>query len=126
VCVRGVSALGTYLGQAPDDLRVFAVWEPVLLGDVAPGAALQAELPDRVVKLWDPGLTVSRAIGAVDPDAVSRRGVVWDALLLYRPDARWSPGAPMPIAAWRDGPVVSVIDKLRSAYASYATTKIQP
>jgi len=61
-------------------LRVFVVWEPVLITDWhAPGAGAVARIPDaRVTQFWDPRRSLSQAI---------RRGrVVWDYVAIYPPE----------------------------------------
>jgi hypothetical protein len=84
------------------DLRVFVVWEPVLITDWhAPGAGAVGRIPDaRVTQFWDPRRTLSQAI---------RRGrVVWDYVATYPPGVRW--GDTFPEAQFSGAPVVRAID----------------
>ena len=86
-------------------LRVFVVWEPVLITDWhAPGAGAVARIPDaRVTQFWDPRRSLSQAI---------RRGrVVWDYVAIYPPGVRWSDAFPAP--RFSGAPVVRVIDDFR-------------
>jgi hypothetical protein len=87
------------------NVRVFVVWEPVLITDWhPPGASAVARVPDaRVTQFWDPGRTLSQSI---------RRGrVVWDYVAIFPPVVRWSDVFPAP--RFSGTPVVRVIDDLR-------------
>ncbi len=103
------------------NVRVFVVWEPVLLTDWhAPGAGAVARVPDpRAVQFWDPGHLLSaeiRRAAESDPAGVLgnhrlRARVVWDFVALYPPGARWTTA--FPAANFAGAPVVSVIDDFR-------------
>jgi hypothetical protein len=69
-------------------VRVFVVWEPVLITDWhAPGAGAVGRIPDaRVAQFWDPRHALSQAI---------RRGrVVWDYVAIYPAGVRWGEAFP--------------------------------
>jgi hypothetical protein len=75
------------LAQTPSDqLRVYAVWVPMLWGD-ARAAWDETTLPDpRVTHFWDG----ERVIGqwfAKQVDGYD--GIAWDVYYLYGPDAKW-------------------------------------
>lgn len=87
------------------NVRVFVVWEPVLVTDWhAPGAGAVGRVPDaRVRQFWDPRHALSQAI---------RRGrVVWDFVAIYPAGVRW--GDKFPAAQFAGAPVVRVIDDFR-------------
>ena len=87
------------------NVRVFVVWEPVLVTDWhAPGAGAVGRVPDaRVRQFWDPRHALSQAI---------RRGrVVWDFVAIYPAGVRW--GDRFPAAQFAGAPVVRVIDDFR-------------
>ena len=87
------------------NVRVFVVWEPVLVTDWhAPGAGAVGRVPDaRVTQFWDPGHALSQAI---------RRGrVVWDYVAIYPAGVRWGEAFPAP--KFSGAPVVRVIDDFR-------------
>jgi hypothetical protein len=102
-------------------MEVFAVWEPVLPSDLLPpGTSTLARLKDpRVWQLWDRGHVVSDAMraGMVAhpsgiPIATRRRhgreeGVLWDAVAVFPPEARWEETLPAPV--YLDGDVVDVV-----------------
>ena len=86
-------------------VRVFVVWEPVLITDWhAPGAGAVGRIPDaRVAQFWDPRHALSQAI---------RRGrVVWDYVAIYPAGVRW--GEAYPAAKFSGAPVVQVVDDFR-------------
>jgi hypothetical protein len=87
------------------NMRVFVVWEPVLVTDWhAPGAGAVARVPDgRVTQFWDPRRALSQAI--------RRDHVVWDYVAIYPPGVRW--GEAFPAARFSGAPVVRVIDDVR-------------
>jgi hypothetical protein len=87
------------------NVRVFVVWEPVLVTDWhAPGAGAVGRVPDaRVRQFWDPRHALSQAI---------RRGrVVWDFVAIYPAGVRW--GDKFPAAQFAGAPVLRVIDDFR-------------
>ena len=75
------------LAQYPSqELRVYAVWLPMLWGD-APETWNGNTLPDmRVTHFWDG----ERQVGEWFAEEVEGyRGVSWDAYYLYGPEAKW-------------------------------------
>jgi hypothetical protein len=104
-------------------LRVFVIWEPVLVTDWrAPSASSLGRVPDaRVVQFWDPGRALSseiRRAAEADPSGVLGnrhlyKSIVWDFVGMYPQGVRWD-GA-FPAARFAGGPVVGVIDGFRRA-----------
>ncbi len=86
-------------------MRVFVVWEPVLVTDWhAPGAGAVGRIPDaRVTQFWDPRRALSQTI--------RRDHVVWDYVAIFPPGARWDETFPIP--RFSGAPVVRVIDDFR-------------
>ena len=91
-------------------LRVFVVWEPVLLTDWgAPSSAALKRIDDlRVVQFWDKGRLLSHAMGEHD-----KNSIVWDYISVYAPGAAWKQAPPDPV--YGDGPVLDVIEPARAA-----------
>jgi hypothetical protein len=101
---------------------VLAVWEPVLPTDLLPpGTRTLSRLRDtRVWQVWDRSHAMSDAMRAgmiAHPSKIplnaERRGgraegVLWDAVALFPPDARWEDT--LPAAAYLGGDVVDVAD----------------
>ncbi len=119
--MRGVSALEEVLAASPEkSLRVFVVWEPVIVTDVAPPTnGVLSRIPDpRVAQFWDPSLALSRLMtqGAAGAETSTPESVVWDQVLIYAPGGRWEE-APPP-ADFSGGPVVDVIEGLRGRLGS--------
>src|SRR5262245_54414114 len=97
-------------------MRVFVVWEPVILTDLAPPtSAVLARLSDaRGSQLYDEDRLLSRRLIQWDTLAASDGeeerqegqgmgesedgvdGVVWDQVLIYPPGARWETRLPAP------------------------------
>ena len=99
MCLRGASAIQTLLESRPDlDVRVFVIWEPVIVTDIAPPTSgTLARIPDaRVAQFWDEGRVVSaeivRSVRA-DParyglaDELDDDTIVWDTVVLIPPAA---------------------------------------
>jgi hypothetical protein len=109
-------------------VRVFVVWEPVLMTDWhAPGADAVARVPDaRVTQFWDSQHALSAAIrraSDADPQGVLgerrlRARVVWDFVALYPAGVRWSDA--WPAARFAGAPVVRVVDDFRRSITSIA------
>jgi len=87
------------------NVRVFVVWEPVLVTDWhAPGAGAVGRIPDaRVTQFWDSPRALSHAI--------RRDHIVWDYVAIYPSGMRWSDAFPAP--QFSGAPVVRVIDDFR-------------
>jgi hypothetical protein len=86
-------------------VRVFVVWEPVLITDWhAPGAGALRRLPDaRVTQFWDRERALSHAIRP--------QHLVWDWVAVFPPGVRWGDAFPHPQFA--GAPVVRVIEDFR-------------
>jgi len=125
--LRGASAVESILRAFPDpELRVFVVWEPVLLSDWhAPGADAVARITDsRAAQFWDARHRLSteiRRAGEANPTGVLgdhrlHGTIVWDFVALYTPGIRWD--AAFPPARFAGAPVVRVADDLCRALAA--------
>jgi hypothetical protein len=118
--VQGASALQGVLEKVDGPVDVFAVWEPVLPTDLLPpGTRTLSRLRDaRAWQVWDRSHVMSDALRAgmvahpsKIPLSAERRGgrvegVLWDAVALFPPGARWEDSLPAP--AYLDGDVVDV------------------
>jgi hypothetical protein len=103
VCLEGSSSVEAILRRYPGkNLRVFAVWEPMLPTDWGrPSTGELARLSDpRVTQVWDRGHLIARQIekGADGrhPACCSRHGAWWDVIAAYPPAAQWTGTAPVP------------------------------
>ena len=109
MCLQGASAVQRVLEQQSDEhMRVFIIWEPVLVTDwAAPSSSSLRRIHDsRVQQYWDKGRLLSRALGEKD-----RSSIVWDRVSVYPAGAIWQPHTP-PQPLFEDGPVVDVIPAL--------------
>jgi len=115
VCLRGASAVEELLKEhSAANVRVFAVWEPILLTDwSAPTDFALRRLSDhRVRQFWDKDHTVARAMARsrdpdAKPDCCNRHGVLWDLIAVYPAGAEW--GENLPPATVFNGPIVREI-----------------
>ena len=124
--MRGASALDETLARLPDArIRAFVVWEPVIRTDIAPptSSVLGKVRDARAAQFWDPERGVSDALReTARANRVRLRSgndvpsVVWDAVLVYGPDARW--GERIPVPAYYGGPVESVIAEAQQALSA--------
>ena len=75
------------LAQLPSDqLRVYAVWLPMLWGD-ARDKWNGNTMPDaRVIHFWDSEMQVGEWFAE---EVEGYRGVSWDTYFLYGPDSKW-------------------------------------
>jgi hypothetical protein len=89
--------IAVYFDVVPGDAR--SKWEPLLHDP-------------RVESLWDRKIALGRKL-AESPEWTEPFDFVWDAWLLYGPDARWSRQPPAPLAS--GGPVEDRIEELRAA-----------
>lgn len=103
VCLDGSSAVNRILtGHPADDIRVFAIWEPMLPTDWSPpNTHVLGRLSDpRVMQVWDQGHLLAPLIekGAtgLHPACCRRKGVWWDVLAAYPPASQWTTSAPIP------------------------------
>lgn len=110
-CLRGASALERALDAQMDTrIRVFVVWEPVLVTDwAAPSSFALARIFDRrAQQYWDPGRLLSKTMGETD-----RSSIVWDYVAVHGPGSVWQDAPPKPL--FEDGPVLDVTDALTKA-----------
>jgi len=109
--VWGASALESLLEtQTNSRLRVFVIWEPVLLTDLrAPSTITLRRIHDsRVKQYWDRDRVLSHSMGEHD-----RPSVVWDYIAVYKPEQLWTDAPPHP--EFKGRPVVRFIDGTRKA-----------
>jgi hypothetical protein len=84
------------LQRHPDsDLKVYVVWFSMLAGDSRSGWDHCAVPDPRATNLWDQKQLASRTLG---PAVEGAAPPVWDAYLLYGPDARWGDEPPQPVS----------------------------
>ena len=83
------------LEEHPDsDLKVYVVWFNMLPGDSREGWDGYLVSDPRATNLWDEKRLVSRTLG----DSVEGASPpVWDAYLLYGPEAAWGKEPPRPV-----------------------------
>lgn len=124
--MRGASALERVLHELPGaSIRVFVVWEPVLLLDTAPpttaGLALVGDR--RASQYWDERRLLSTAILDARRAEPGDLGIVWDWVAVFDPGVRW-PGVrradAFPAPRWQGRPVVDVVDELRATLRKIA------
>ena len=109
-------------------MRVFVVWEPILLTDLQPPSNRElARVSDRrAEQFWDKDRLVSKAISPLIVGNSLRnnqqiRGqsyrikgeTLWDTVAIYRSNLQWGENGPFP--AYSGGPVVDVASELRKA-----------
>jgi hypothetical protein len=121
--VRGASALQEVLDNLhAARLRVFVVWEPVIVTDIAPPTTwLLARIRDpRAIQYYDAGLALSALLlktignrpGYLPLAAPKQEGsVVWDILFIFPPGERWEAAPPRP--EFTASTVVERIDDIR-------------
>ncbi len=119
--MRGASALQEVLTKDKNPLSVYVVWEPVLPTDwKSPGTGTLGRLFDRRVRqFWDKEHLISaemRKAAESYPSEipVQRRrtndkadGILWDAIAIFKPGAKWD--TTMPVPKFLGGTVVKVI-----------------
>jgi hypothetical protein len=91
------------------DLRIYAVWFAMFEGDAREKWPAHVLTDPRIVHFWDEQKLVGRTFGhhasqmdaQLAPDSNSRSGpVLWDAYLLYDPEARWTEALPSHLVRW--------------------------
>ena len=103
------------------NVRVFVIWEPVLLTDWRrPSAAQTSYVPDRrATHFWDIDRRLSALYGGPAKKetlaethqlAFRMKDVIWDTALVYPPGVRWGQSAKLMVA-----PVVKYKDQLERA-----------
>lgn len=103
VCLAGSSSVEAILRRHPgDNIRIFAVWEPMLPTDWGrPSTDVMARLSDpRVTQVWDKNHLIAELVekGADgrQPACCTRNGHWWDVIAAYSPASRWTAVAPVP------------------------------
>jgi hypothetical protein len=95
--------------NARKDLRVFVIWEPVLVTDWGtPSPSLTSYVADpRVMHYWDRGRRLSSILGGagklpalagMEQVGFRMKDVVWDVALLYPAAAVWGQPAKLLVA----------------------------
>ncbi len=94
------------LEKQPDaDVRVYAVWFSMLESDSKPSWPREALTDPRVTHLWDEGRVLGRwyaqdlKLKLWSMTLQTWTDALWDAYLLYGPEARWTSG-PRPLVGW--------------------------
>ncbi len=106
------------LKQNPNpNIRVFAVWEPILPTDYSsPSTGVLARLSDpRVAQYWDKNHFFAEQLasrlktdeGHAQPSCCNRHGIQWDEVAVYRQDEHWDDQ--LPRAVYLDGPIVHAL-----------------
>jgi hypothetical protein len=81
-------------------LAVYAVWMPMLGGEERSDFDGGPLVEQRVAHFWDQDKVLGRWLADHETGDLGREGgIVWDAYLLFGPDARWEDEAPEPLAA---------------------------
>lgn len=100
------------------DLAVFAIWMPILPTDARDQWDGQVLADPRVTHLWDQERTVGRWLADDQNIDLGDTGeVIWDAFLLFGPEATWE-RAPSGLLAW-GAPIVGRIPELADALAPH-------
>lgn len=127
--MQGASALQDVLDELQAlPLRVLVVWEPVLWTDVAPPTSgVLARLSSlNAIQFWDERRLLSQFMveaAAKDPsllqpgDTLPPDMIVWDFVAIFPPGAIWKD---VPRPAYYGGPVVDVMDQVRSTLSATA------
>ncbi len=98
------------------DLAVYAIWLPILPTDARDQWDGQLLADPRVTHLWDQERTVGRWLADDQNLELGDTGdVVWDAFLLFGPEARWE-RAPSGLLAW-GAPIAGHFPELADALA---------
>ncbi|HXM94835.1 MAG TPA: hypothetical protein VOA64_11410 [Candidatus Dormibacteraeota bacterium] len=94
------------------------MWESILPTDYSsPGTGVLARLSDaRVAQYWDKnhlfaeqlGRKIEADAGQPKPNCCTRKGIQWDVVAVYPPDAHWD--GQLPRAVFLNGPVVHSLD----------------
>lgn len=134
--MEGASALQSVLQDVPEKaLRVFVVWEPVLLTDIAPPTSrVLSRIADRrVVQLYDRNRRLSGEIVRSILAEPSRRPhgegfdtktIVWDFVAVFEPGQRWEAVFPSP--GYQGYPVADVIDEVRRRLVAPERQGVEP
>jgi hypothetical protein len=109
--------------KAATAVRVLAVWEPILLTDLAPPiSSVLGRLSDRRVRqFWDRDHLLSAQMKKdtrppqPGQDCCERKGHLWDLAAVYPAGTTWTDR--LPTATIFNGPVIDLIDPLTAALA---------
>jgi hypothetical protein len=132
--VQGASALQDVLSKTSAQISLFVVWEPVLRTDIrSPNSKTLGRLSDgRVQQFWDKRHLVSAEMSKAlesKPSKIplgkrrtgnSPGGILWDAVAVFSPGARWEETMPSP--EYLDGIVVDVIGEVEARLTEGAQT----
>ncbi|HEV8336178.1 MAG TPA: hypothetical protein VGR67_07180 [Candidatus Polarisedimenticolia bacterium] len=130
--MRGASALQDVLGQVKEkDVRVFVVWEPVIVSDVAPPInRVLSRIPDpRVTQYYDKSRLLSSLLVKnarenkgflLHGEELDADAVIWDCVFAFPPGARWEEDPPRP--SFSGCTVVEAADALRAALSAHPTS----
>ena len=97
------------------DLRVYAVWLPMLRTDARSEWPRNEIVDPRATHLWDAGKAVGSALAARD-DLKTWRPVAWDIWAMFPAGATWSADAPKPMASGKT--IIRTRDELSAAVAA--------
>jgi hypothetical protein len=98
------------------DLSVYVVWLPVLPLDNNRVSVTETVTDDRATHFWDNERTVSDVLAtAYGNDG----GVLWDAVFVFVPGAKWGSTPPIPEAS--GAPVVDAISIVERTLKPYLT-----
>jgi hypothetical protein len=123
--VRGASALQEVLERVKGkDVRVFVVWEPVIVSDVAPPInRVLSRIPDpRVTQYYDKARLLSNLLVKtareqkdflLHGEELDRDTIIWDCVFAFPPGGRWEKDPPRP--SFSGCTVVEAADALRAA-----------
>lgn len=117
------------LDRAPGSrISALVVWEPVILSDVGmPTSSTLSLVSDRrATQFWDENRALSQFLvrAAIEDPSLLAEGesvdpdmIVWDFVAVFPPGAVWGDH---PRPSYYGGPVVDVMEKVRSALPSPA------
>lgn len=110
------------------NVRVFAVWEPILSFDSEPGVLILNRMKDvRVRQYWDADRLIAEQLALHGDPAQKepeccfhRKGVLWDLAAVYPSRAVWRDR--MPLATIFGGPVVGQARAIEQGIERLAAT----
>ena len=82
----------------PNDLRVYAVWLPMMPTDSRRAWSDDVLQGANVREYWDANRAVGTTLARADVGGLGYSGVVWDAFMLFGRNAAWIT-APTPVIA---------------------------
>ena len=118
MCVEGASWVQREILQKKPsaDLEVYAVWLPILNGDLARGPRPDLITDSRVTHYWDPNKSIGEWFGNLQGSG----RVAWDVFFLYGGEATWKK-KPGPLLEW-GYPVIRQAEKLKKAIGPLLTS----